>query len=70
MVPSDLRTTFAAVIFDMDGVVTDTAAVHASAWKSLFDALLADEPSGRKAPREASSVRMPSSRRRPSTKSR
>ena len=38
-----LRTTFAAVIFDMDGVVTDTAAVHASAWKSLFDALLADE---------------------------
>lgn len=38
-----LRTRFAAVVFDMDGVVTDTAAVHASAWKSLFDALLADE---------------------------
>jgi trehalose 6-phosphate phosphatase len=26
-----------AVIFDMDGVVTDTAAVHAAAWKQLFD---------------------------------
>jgi trehalose-phosphatase len=29
-----------AVIFDMDGVVTDTAAVHAAAWKLLFDAYL------------------------------
>ena len=29
-----------AVIFDMDGVVTDTASVHASAWKKLFDAYL------------------------------
>jgi alpha,alpha-trehalase len=27
----------AAVIFDLDGVVTDTAAVHAAAWKRLFD---------------------------------
>lgn len=32
-----------AVIFDMDGVVTDTAAVHAEAWKRLFDAVLTDE---------------------------
>lgn len=31
-----------AVIFDMDGVVTDTASVHAAAWKQLFDAILAD----------------------------
>lgn len=30
-----------AVIFDMDGVVTETATVHASAWKKLFDAFLA-----------------------------
>jgi hypothetical protein len=30
----------AAVIFDMDGVVTDTARLHAAAWKSLFDAAL------------------------------
>ena len=29
------------VIFDMDGVVTDTAAVHAAAWKHMFDDYLA-----------------------------
>jgi len=29
-----------AVIFDMDGVVTDTAVVHAAAWKRLFDEFL------------------------------
>jgi alpha,alpha-trehalase len=29
-----------AVIFDMDGVVTDTANVHAAAWKRLFDEYL------------------------------
>ncbi len=29
-----------AVIFDMDGVVTETATVHARAWKKLFDAYL------------------------------
>ncbi|MDQ1656032.1 MAG: hypothetical protein QOD41_1115, partial [Cryptosporangiaceae bacterium] len=27
---------FDAVLFDMDGVVTDTAAVHAAAWEALF----------------------------------
>ena len=48
-----LRTRYAAVIFDMDGVVTDTAGVHARAWKKLFDQLLQDprlepaEPGGR-----------------------
>jgi beta-phosphoglucomutase family hydrolase len=31
-----------AVIFDLDGVVTDTATLHARAWKQLFDAVLAD----------------------------
>jgi alpha,alpha-trehalase len=31
---------FEAVIFDLDGVVTDTAALHASAWKSVFDDFL------------------------------
>ena len=36
-----------AVIFDMDGVVTDTASVHAAAWKRLFDAYL-EERSRRK----------------------
>ncbi len=28
------------VIFDMDGVLTDTASVHAAAWKELFDGYL------------------------------
>ncbi|MGO4103695.1 beta-phosphoglucomutase family hydrolase [Leifsonia sp. YAF41] len=31
---------YEAVIFDMDGVVTDTAVVHAGAWKRLFDEVL------------------------------
>ncbi len=31
----------AAVIFDMDGVVTDTAEAHFATWKHVFDALLA-----------------------------
>jgi trehalose 6-phosphate phosphatase len=30
----------AAVLFDMDGVVTDTARAHAAAWKQLFDGFL------------------------------
>ena len=29
-----------AVIFDMDGVITDTASAHAEAWKRLFDGFL------------------------------
>jgi len=32
---------FDAVIFDMDGVITDTASLHAAAWKSMFDGFLA-----------------------------
>jgi alpha,alpha-trehalase len=31
---------FDAVIFDLDGVVTQTAHVHAGAWKKMFDAYL------------------------------
>jgi trehalose-phosphatase len=31
------RDEFDAVVFDMDGVVTKTAVVHAAAWKRLFD---------------------------------
>jgi len=37
-----VRPPFAAVIFDMDGVVTDSAAMHAEAWKLLFDEVLTD----------------------------
>lgn len=32
-----MRWILRAVLFDMDGVVTDTAAAHAAAWKRLFD---------------------------------
>jgi beta-phosphoglucomutase family hydrolase len=32
---------YAAVVFDMDGVITDTATVHAAAWKRMFDDYLA-----------------------------
>lgn len=34
------RDRFDAVIFDVDGVVTDTASVHFAAWKQVFDAYL------------------------------
>ncbi|WP_206447735.1 beta-phosphoglucomutase family hydrolase [Agrococcus sp. KRD186] len=33
---------YEAVLFDMDGVVTQTATVHATAWKQLFDEVLQD----------------------------
>ena len=36
------KSRYDAVIFDLDGVVTQTAAVHAAAWKRLFDAYLAE----------------------------
>ncbi len=31
-----------ACLFDLDGVLTDTAAVHAAAWREMFDAFLED----------------------------
>ena len=34
------RYSFDAVIFDLDGVITKTALVHAAAWKSMFDGFL------------------------------
>ncbi|HEY6531013.1 MAG TPA: beta-phosphoglucomutase family hydrolase [Acidimicrobiales bacterium] len=34
------RSGFAAVLFDLDGVLTETATVHAAAWKEMFDAFL------------------------------
>jgi alpha,alpha-trehalase len=34
---------FGAVIFDMDGVITDTARVHFAAWRRLFDDFLREE---------------------------
>jgi beta-phosphoglucomutase family hydrolase len=32
-----------ACLFDLDGVLTDTAKVHAAAWKQMFDAHLQDQ---------------------------
>jgi len=37
---------FDAVIFDMDGVITDTAAVHSAAWKRMFDDYLRQRAAG------------------------
>ncbi len=34
------RDRYDAVIFDLDGVITDTAKVHFAAWKEVFDELL------------------------------
>jgi phosphoglycolate phosphatase-like HAD superfamily hydrolase len=34
------KESFDAVIFDLDGVITKTAKVHAAAWKELFDHFL------------------------------
>ena len=31
-----------ACLFDLDGVLTDTASVHTRAWKAMFDAYLRD----------------------------
>jgi beta-phosphoglucomutase family hydrolase len=33
-----------AVVFDTDGVITDSARVHAAAWKTAFDAFLREHP--------------------------
>ena len=38
-VAPDLRA-YEAMLFDLDGVITRTAAVHAAAWKALFDEFL------------------------------
>ncbi|WP_349239830.1 beta-phosphoglucomutase family hydrolase [Patulibacter sp. SYSU D01012] len=42
--PTRLPAEIRACLFDMDGVLTDTARVHARAWKETFDALLAARP--------------------------
>jgi beta-phosphoglucomutase-like phosphatase (HAD superfamily) len=34
------RDTYDAVLFDLDGVITDTATIHATCWKQMFDAYL------------------------------
>jgi beta-phosphoglucomutase family hydrolase len=41
-----LPPTVRACLFDLDGVLTDTASVHAAAWKAMFDEYLAQHASG------------------------
>ena len=43
---------FDAVIFDLDGVITDTASLHAAAWKEMFDDVLemVTDPAGGRQP--------------------
>lgn len=36
------RDHYDAVLFDLDGVLTDTASVHANCWKQMFDGFLRD----------------------------
>ena len=38
--PVMTRHNYEAVLFDMDGVVTDTASIHAACWKTMFDEFL------------------------------
>lgn len=33
-----------AVVLDTDGVITDSAKVHATAWKTAFDTFLTEHP--------------------------
>jgi beta-phosphoglucomutase family hydrolase len=44
--PSNIR----ACLFDLDGVITDTAALHAEAWKRTFDEYLRRRPASTGAP--------------------
>lgn len=49
-----IRPLYAAVTFDVDGVVTDTASVHAQAWKQLFDDTLRGALASVQGPQEQS----------------
>jgi beta-phosphoglucomutase family hydrolase len=42
-VPLVTRDRFDAVLFDLDGVLTSTAAIHADAWKRMFDRFLQEK---------------------------
>lgn len=44
--PAVTRDRFDAVLFDLDGVLTSTAAIHARAWKRMFDEYLRDKHPG------------------------
>ncbi|MFJ8532369.1 HAD family hydrolase [Streptomyces sp. NPDC093591] len=44
--PLDVLRDVRAVVFDTDGVITDSAKVHAAAWKAAFDGYLRSHPPG------------------------
>jgi beta-phosphoglucomutase family hydrolase len=44
--PAITRDRFDAVLFDLDGVLTSTAAIHADAWKRMFDDYLRRQAAG------------------------
>jgi len=46
-----------AVLFDMDGVVTRTAEIHAAAWKRMFDEFLARQQASTGIPHEPFDIR-------------
>ena len=35
-----IRERYDAVLLDLDGVITDTASIHAACWKQMFDEYL------------------------------
>jgi beta-phosphoglucomutase family hydrolase len=49
--PAITRERFDAVLFDLDGVLTSTAAIHAEAWKRMFDDYLSRQPGAESAAR-------------------
>lgn len=53
--PSSTR----ACLFDLDGVLTDTAALHALAWKEAFDGYLEDAPGAPDSPIDSTSPYRP-----------
>ena len=55
MPPADVRgilipASFDAVLFDLDGVLTATARLHAAAWKKMFDQFLRGHAAGSELP--------------------
>jgi len=44
------REKYDAVLFDLDGVITDTASVHATCWKQMFDEYLRTRAGERREP--------------------
>jgi alpha,alpha-trehalase len=55
MVTIDLER-FEAFIFDLDGVITQTASIHARAWKQLFDVSFSPDKRRRQALRSCLST--------------